>query len=430
VDRAAEAVVTFVVNAAWQSAVIALIGLAISRMLHRAPASLRFWLASLTLIAAVASPLMTLLPRSQPHLARAVFAQTTPDSLSLQPAPLPPLPPLRATVNRSVADIVTIIYFPGLLLAVARLGFAALRTRRLLSRSQPFADGIRISDGIVSPVTIGTTILIPRSLENSDLLPAAIAHERAHVRRRDFTVNAILQLIALPLWFHPLAMLLRRAIGELREQACDEEAAGQSSPQAYAMALVRIASMSARRDFALGMGSTSIERRVALLRTSPPRSRAATLAAIVAVISVPIALLAACSRTSIAPSISSPTLSGRWKLVPSQSDFRAMTPRAYESFTQSIAQDARGISVRQHRVAKGRAEDHAWCVVTDGRWRKIDGIRNATGRATWRNGQLSLCLKSPGAHTENVDARISDGKLIVDGATERGHYHTVFQRED
>ena len=336
-DRAAEAVVTFLVNAAWQSAAIASIGLAVSRLLHRAPASLRFWLAALTLMAAAGSPLMTLVPRSQPHLTRAVSARAAPDSFSAQPAPPPAV---RATVNRGVANIITILYFTGLLLAAARLGFAAFRTRRLLSRLQPFADGIRISSDIVSPITIGSTILIPRSLRNSDLLPAAIAHERAHVRRRDFAVNAILQLIALPLWFHPLAMLLRREIAELRELACDEEAAAQSSPQAYAMALVRIASISARRDFALGMASTSIERRVRLLRTSTPRSRRATIAAIAAIITVPIALFAACSRTSIAPSIASPTLSGRWTLVKSESDFRAVVPHDYDAFTQSIAQDA------------------------------------------------------------------------------------------
>jgi len=427
VDRAAEAVVTFVVNATWQSAVIALTGMAISRLLHRAPASLRFWLAALTLIAAVASPLMTLVPRSQPHLTRIASARITPDLVSVQPAPLSPV---RATVNRGVANIVTMIYAAGLLLAALRLCFAALRTRHLLASSHPFADGIRISNDIVSPVTIGMTILIPRSLENSDLLPAAIAHERAHVRRHDFPVNAILQLAALPLWFHPLAMLLRREIAELRELACDEEAAGESSPQAYAMALVRIASMSARRDFALGMASTSIERRVKLLRASPPRSRTATLAAIVAIITVPIALFAACSRRSIAPSIAGSTLSGRWSLVKSQSDFGAVVPNAYDSYTQSIVQDARSISVRQHRVANGRAEDHAWHVITDGRWRPVAGIRNTNGRATWRNGQLSLSVKGPGAHTENVEVRISVGRMICDGATERGHFHTVFQRED
>jgi beta-lactamase regulating signal transducer with metallopeptidase domain len=120
------------------------------------------------------------------------------------------------------------------LLAAVRLLVAGGRTRRLLARSRPFAEGVRISDDVASPVTIGKTILLPRSLAGSELLPAAMAHERAHVRRHDFAWNALLQIAALPLWFHPIAALLRRAIAELRELACDEEAARQSSPRAYA----------------------------------------------------------------------------------------------------------------------------------------------------------------------------------------------------
>ncbi|HEY4642431.1 MAG TPA: M56 family metallopeptidase, partial [Thermoanaerobaculia bacterium] len=293
-----------------------------------------------------------------------------------------------------------------------------------------FAEGIRISDDVVSPVTIGATILIPRSLDGSDLLAAAIAHERAHVRRHDFAVNAILQLAALPIWFHPAAIFLRREIAELRELACDEEAAGQSSPRAYAAALVRIAAMSARRDFALGMASTSIERRVSLLRQPAPRSRVVSIAAIITIAILPLALFAACSRTSIAPAIAGSTLDGNWTLIASESDFRMMAPHSYDTYTQSIAQDAGIVRVRQHRVAGGRAEDHAWRVITDGKWRALEGLPQTNGRATWSNGRLTLCMRGPGAHSETAAAWISGGRLICDGDTERGHFHAVFQRED
>jgi len=72
VDRIAEAVVTFVVNAAWQSSIIALIGISAARLLRRAPASLRFWLAALTMIAAVGSPLMSIVPRQEATVASGV----------------------------------------------------------------------------------------------------------------------------------------------------------------------------------------------------------------------------------------------------------------------------------------------------------------------------------------------------------------------
>jgi beta-lactamase regulating signal transducer with metallopeptidase domain len=428
VDRIAEAVVTFVINAAWQTTVMALIGIGIARLLRRAPAHLRFWLVALTLVIAVAAPMTTILLRDASRISPAA---TTPSSangvtLSAQQATFAPVRPL----NRRVAEIITVVYLAGLLLAVARILFTARSAWSLLTRSQPIADGVRISDDVPSPLTIGRTILLPRSLERSELLPAALAHERAHVRRRDFSMNAAIQLIAIPLWFHPAALLLRREMAELREMACDEEAARQSSPRAYATALIRIAAMTARRDLALGMATTSIERRVALLRRPPSQSPGASLAAIVAIVTVPLALFAACSRTSIAPAIASPTLSGRWTLVPSHSDFRRMVPNAYDTYTQSITQDRRAISVRQHRVANGRAKDQAWRVVTDGKWRAVDGIAGTKGRATWRDGRLSLCLKGPGAHSETAEAWISGGRLICDGDTDRGHFHAVFQRED
>lgn len=426
-DRLAEAVVTFVINAAWQSAVIALFGIGVGRLLRRAPARLRFLLAALTLIAAIAAPLTTLVPRHQTGTTRVVaLTNTARDTVAVQHEPAAAM---RPSLNLRAAELVTIIYAAGLLLAAARLLVAARRTRRLLAASQPFANGIRISDEIESPVTIGARILIPRALATSDLLGAAIAHERAHVRRRDFAVNAFLQLTALPLWFHPAALFLRREIAELRELACDEEAAGQSSPRAYAAALVRIASMTAPRDFALGMSSTSIERRVALLRRPQARSRAVSVAAIAAIAILPLALVAACSRTSIAPAIAGPTLDGNWSLVAAESDFHMMVPPSYDSFTQSIVQDAHGVRVRQHRVARGRAEDHSWNVITDGKWRAVQGMPRAKSRATWSNGRLTISLKGPGAHTENAAAWISGGRLICEGDTERGHYHTVFQRK-
>ncbi|MEA2413467.1 MAG: hypothetical protein QOI58_124 [Thermoanaerobaculia bacterium] len=427
-DRVAEGVVTFVINAAWQSSLIALIGIATARLLRRAPARLRFLLVALTLIAAVAAPVMTLVPRHEARTTRVMsISNNTGDTVAVQHEPAAPM---RPTMNRRSAGIIAIVYVAGLLLAAARLLVAARRTRRLLASSQPSADGIRISDAVASPVTIGVTILIPRSLVGSDLLDAAIAHECAHVRRHDFAVNAFLQLAALPLWFHPAAMFLRREIAELRELACDEEAARQSSPRAYATALVRIASMTARRDFALGMSSTSIERRVSLLRQSPPRSRAASVIAILAIVVLPLGLFGACSRTSIAPAIAGPRLDGNWTLVAAQSDFRMMVPHSYDVYTQSIAQDEHGVQVRQRRVAGGRAEKHAWHVITDGKWRAVDGMPHTNGRAVWRNGRLTLCMKGPGAHSEIAEAWISGGRLMCDGDTERGHFHAVFQRED
>jgi beta-lactamase regulating signal transducer with metallopeptidase domain len=426
-ERIAEAVVTFVANAAWQTTVIAFAGIVIARLLRRAPAHLRFRLVALTLIAAVAAPVMTIIPRVQPSIPRVAQAAAPLRNIVLTPHAA--VMASQPTLNRSAAGVIAIIYLTGALLAAFRLLQAGRRTRRLFAGSHPFADGVRISDEVASPITIGRTILLPRSLAGSELLPAALAHERTHVRRRDFAVNALLQLIALPLWFHPIAALLRREIAELRELACDEEAARQSSPRAYAAALIRIASMSAHGDFALGMASTPIERRVAVLRQSRTHSRAITILAIIAIAIIPFALFAACSRTSITPAIARPALSGKWSIVSSESNFGANVPPGYQTFKQTIVQDARGISVQQHRVANGRAEEHDWHIDTDGRWHAMDGIPHAIGMATWQQGRLKLHM-SAGTHEEAAEVWVSGNRLICDGGTDRGHFHVVFQRED
>src|SRR5258707_14236656 len=64
----------------------------------------------------------------------------------------------------------------------------------------------------------------------------------AHIRRHDFSLNVLYELLFLPLSFHPAARLVRRRIGETREIACDEMAAGRVlDASAYARSLLSIA---------------------------------------------------------------------------------------------------------------------------------------------------------------------------------------------
>ncbi|HEX7677980.1 MAG TPA: hypothetical protein VF713_07650, partial [Thermoanaerobaculia bacterium] len=137
-DRIAEVIVTFVVNAAWQTAAIALIGIGAARLLRRAPANLRFWLAALTLVVAVASPLMTMVPRAEPDIPRPTQpASPSPGGdLLTQGAVIVEAQP---SLNRSTAGLIAIVYLSGALFAAVRLLAAGGRTRRLLARSRPFA---------------------------------------------------------------------------------------------------------------------------------------------------------------------------------------------------------------------------------------------------------------------------------------------------
>src|SRR6185503_13920865 len=107
---------------------------------------------------------------------------------------------------------------------------------------------VRLSKEVTSPVTLGTRrpmILIPEALAGAlagEPLVAALGHEMAHVRRRDFAWNAAVELTSWPLSFHPAVAWLRRRVGEQRALACDALVAERLlEPRAYARALAVLA---------------------------------------------------------------------------------------------------------------------------------------------------------------------------------------------
>jgi len=230
----------------------------------------------------------------------------------------------------------------------------------------------------------------------------------------------------LPLYFHPIALVLRRALAGAREMACDEEAALRCGRTAYAEALVRLASHAARhRAMAMGMAATPIERRVAALLH--PMNHARRSRFWPALLFVPLAAAAACSRVNVAPAAQS--LCGHWALIAEASNLGNATRVKYDAFTQVIEQGPTRVAVRQARTVAGRTRHVRWSVITDGVTRPLSSSLSI-GAATWQDGKLKLRMIGPGSHRESVVAFIRDGRLIVDGDTERGAYHTEFQRID
>jgi beta-lactamase regulating signal transducer with metallopeptidase domain len=392
-----DALFAFVVNAAWQSTLIAVLGLALARLL--ANARQRFELLALTLVAAAAAPALTFAPP--------VTAVST-----IAPVDL-------AVVENRGGDAITLLYFAGLAIVAIRLLAAVLRARRIALASVPYRGRMRLSHIIDSPVTIGRTVFLPSSIATDrTLLAAALAHEHAHVRRNDYLLHVLLELIALPLYFHPAAIALRRAIAHAREMACDEEAAGRRGRRAYAEALVRLASIAGRRrlTMAVGMAESSIERRVhALLHATTSRAKHRTICLAVLLLGA-----AACTRFN---AVEHPLLCGRWELIREASQL----PVAYDRFTQTIEHGPTRIAIRQERTTRGRTRLVSWRAITDGIARPFGRGR---GTATWRDGKLQLQFVGPGAHRESATAFIRDGRLICEGVTERSRYHTEFRRID
>lgn len=109
---------------------------------------------------------------------------------------------------------------------------------------------VAVSSDVSCPVTLGIRrrllvlpAQLPPTLSDEDL-DAAIAHEFAHMHRRDFAKNLVYALLSLPIAYHPLLWLTRARIDETREMVCDAMAAAAvAGPQQYTRSLLRLASL-------------------------------------------------------------------------------------------------------------------------------------------------------------------------------------------
>jgi uncharacterized protein (TIGR03435 family) len=106
---------------------------------------------------------------------------------------------------------------------------------------------VRESRAIAVPVTVGLirqTILLPVvwSHWSIEKLRAVLAHEIAHLRRRDLAVAFTAHLNRCVFWFHPLSWWLERTLAATAEQAADEDAMSVVGDRAaYAEILLEMA---------------------------------------------------------------------------------------------------------------------------------------------------------------------------------------------
>lgn len=106
---------------------------------------------------------------------------------------------------------------------------------------------VRQSDGIAGPVVVGSfapVLLWPPGMarRSGDEQRAALCHELAHIRRRDYAMNLLCEAASVPLKWHPATHGVGRRIRATREMACDAMAAeAMESETVYAECLVHLA---------------------------------------------------------------------------------------------------------------------------------------------------------------------------------------------
>ncbi len=113
---------------------------------------------------------------------------------------------------------------------------------------------MRESAEVSSPMIVGVirpVLLFPEGFERftEEEIGAALCHELAHIKRRDYLVNAVCQLAAVPVAWHPVLLAVQERIRMTREMVCDAMAAEEMESEiGYAKCLLALAqSMLGRR---------------------------------------------------------------------------------------------------------------------------------------------------------------------------------------
>ncbi len=272
---AAEYLLSFLLNASWQVALVAVVASLADLLLRRTMARYRHWVWVVALLLSLALPVLTsmlpLLNASTPAAAAPPIEAVAPVVIANIPesslAAATTVPP-RLEIGGGVAAILLTVFFIFISYRAIRFGRAWVMTGATKHDARPFAATHRVhaivsecrraiaarevtlvnSSVLSAPATVGIVrplIILPDKLaeEASDEeLTAAVGHELVHVRRRDYLMNLIYELIFLPLSFHPAAVLMRRRITQTRELRCDELVAELLlQPEVYARSLVQLA---------------------------------------------------------------------------------------------------------------------------------------------------------------------------------------------
>lgn len=144
---------------------------------------------------------------------------------------------------------------------------------------------VRLCDDVLTPCATGflrPVVWLPASMLTrlpAEQLEALIAHELAHIARRDWLWNALQCAIESVLFFNPAVWWLSRRIRQEREHACDDlaiRAGGEAVALAEALAMLGRARHEAPR-LSLAAQGGALLRRVTRLLADPPRARNAVL---------------------------------------------------------------------------------------------------------------------------------------------------------
>ena len=148
-----------------------------------------------------------------------------------------------ANNGNTIMTILTIVWTIGILLLVAYTVISYWRLHREIDTAVRYKDNIFQSENVSSPFVLGLIkprIYLPFKLDGQDM-EHVVAHEQAHIRRKDHWWKPLGFLLLTIHWFNPLVWLAYVLLCRDIELACDERVIkelGNEQRADYTQALV------------------------------------------------------------------------------------------------------------------------------------------------------------------------------------------------
>lgn len=161
-----------------------------------------------------------------------------------------PQPAASANPLQILLPISAVVWIAGAVLLALYAGVSYLRLRRRVSTAVRLRDNIFQTERVFSPFILGVfrpCIYLPFSLDET-ALSSVIAHEQAHIRRKDHWWKPLGFLVLAVHWFNPLVWLSYLLLCRDIELACDEK-------------VVREMGCAQRADYSQALLSCSVRRK-------------------------------------------------------------------------------------------------------------------------------------------------------------------------
>ena len=125
----------------------------------------------------------------------------------------------------TVMGVISVIWLVGIAVMLIYTLISYLKIHRKVREAVPYNENIWICDRIAAPFILGVfrpRIYLPSSIDKQDA-EFVIAHERAHLKRRDHLIKPLGFLLLTVYWFNPVMWIAYILLCRDIELACDEK---------------------------------------------------------------------------------------------------------------------------------------------------------------------------------------------------------------